>query len=75
VFDIVEKSNFLLEIIALVSSVNKVGSDKVFITGGRSFTYIIKSKDSKIDPWGTPCFTVPHFEENFCNDFLFSVKI
>jgi hypothetical protein len=50
VFDIVEKSSkFLLEIITLVSSVNEMGSDKVFIVGGRSF-YIMKSKGPKIDP-------------------------
>jgi len=46
-----------------VSSANKMDSDKVFIVGGRSFIYIMKSKGPKIDPWGTPCFTVPHFEE------------
>jgi hypothetical protein len=38
-------------------------SDKVFIVGGRSFIHIMKSKGHKIDPWGTPCFTVPPFEE------------
>jgi hypothetical protein len=36
VFDIVEKSSkFLLEMITLVSSANKMGSDKAFV-GGRS---------------------------------------
>jgi hypothetical protein len=51
VFELVEKSSkFLLEIIALVSSVNKMGSEKVFIVGGRSFTYI----GPKIYPCGTP---------------------
>jgi hypothetical protein len=35
-FDIAEKSSkFLLEIITLVSSANKLGPDKVFIDGGR----------------------------------------
>jgi hypothetical protein len=59
VFDIVEKSsNFLLEIIMLMSSANKMGCDNMFIVGGRSFIYI-KSKGPKIDSWGTPCFTVP----------------
>jgi hypothetical protein len=43
-FDIAEKSKFLLEIIILVSSVNKMGSDKVLNVGGRSFIYIMKSK-------------------------------
>jgi putative NADH-flavin reductase len=41
VFDIAEKSSkFLLEIITLVPSVNKMGSDKVFIVGGRSSIYL-----------------------------------
>jgi hypothetical protein len=43
-----------------------MGSDKAFIVGGRSFIYIIENKGPKIDPWGTPRLTVPHFEENFC---------
>jgi hypothetical protein len=33
-----------------------MGLAKVFIVGGRSFMYIMKSKGSRIDPWGTPCF-------------------
>jgi hypothetical protein len=71
VFHIVEKSStFLLEIITLVSSLNKMGSDKTFIIGGWSCIYIMKSKGPKIDPWRTPCCTVPHAEENFCNDFI-----
>jgi hypothetical protein len=41
-----------------------MGSDKVFIVGGRSFIYIMKSKGLKIVSWGTACFNVPHFEEN-----------
>jgi hypothetical protein len=40
----VEKSKFLIDIITLVSLVNKMGSDKVFIVGGMSFIYIIKTK-------------------------------
>jgi hypothetical protein len=38
-----------------VSSANIMGSVKVFIVfivGGRSFMYIIKSKGHRIDPWG-----------------------
>jgi hypothetical protein len=35
---------------------------KVFIVGGMSF-YIMECKGPKIDP-------VPHFEENFSNDFI-----
>jgi hypothetical protein len=53
-----------------VSSANKMGSEKVFIVGGRSFIYIMKSKGPKIDPCGTPCFTVPHLEKNFSNDLI-----
>jgi hypothetical protein len=64
-----KSSKFLLEIITLVSSANKMCSDKVFIVQGWSFIYIKKSKGPKIDFWGTPCFTVPSFEKNFSNDF------
>jgi hypothetical protein len=49
----------------LVSSAYIMGSVKVFIVGGRSFMYIMKSKGPTIDPWGTPCFTVPQFEKKF----------
>jgi hypothetical protein len=48
-----------------------MGSEKVFIIGSRSFVYIMKSKGLRIDPWGTPCFTIPHFEETF--SFFFFV--
>jgi hypothetical protein len=69
-FDDAQKSSkFLLEIMTLVSSENIMGSVKVFIifiVGGRSFMYIIKSKGPRIDPYGTPCFIVPQFEEKFC---------
>jgi hypothetical protein len=44
-FDIAqESSKLLLEIMTLVLSANIMGSDKVFIVGGRSFMYIMKSK-------------------------------
>jgi hypothetical protein len=63
-FDILQKSsNFLLEIMTLVSSANIIGFSKVFIVGGRSFMCIMKSKSPRIDPWGTPCFIVPQFEK------------
>jgi len=53
VFNIAKKSSkFLLEISTLVSSANKMGSSKVFIVEGRSLIYTMKSKGSKIDPWG-----------------------
>jgi hypothetical protein len=38
-------------------------SDEVFIVGGMSFMYIMKSKGPRIYPWGTPCFIVPQFEK------------
>jgi hypothetical protein len=71
VFDIVEKlSKFFTRNFTLVSSANKMSSDKVLIVRSRSFIYMMKSKGPKIDPWGTPCLTVPHFKENFSNDFI-----
>jgi hypothetical protein len=44
-------------------------ADEVFIVGGRSLIYY-ESKGPKIDVWVTPCFTVPHFEENFSDGFI-----
>jgi hypothetical protein len=49
----------------LVSSANIMGSVKVFIVGGRSFIYIMKSKGPRIDSWGNPCFIVPHYKKQF----------
>jgi hypothetical protein len=49
----------------LVSSANKIGSAKEFILSGRSFIHIINSKGPRIDPWGTPFFSVPQLEKNF----------
>jgi hypothetical protein len=34
----------------LVSSANIMGSDEIFIVGGRSFIYIMKSKGPRVDP-------------------------
>jgi hypothetical protein len=39
-----------------VSSANIMAIAKVFIVGGRSFIYVMKSKGPKIYPCGTPCF-------------------
>jgi hypothetical protein len=48
VFYIAEKaSEFLLKTVTLVSSAKKMDFDKVFIVGGRSFIYNIKSKGAK----------------------------
>jgi hypothetical protein len=41
---------------------NIMGFSKLFIVGGRSFMYVIKSKVPRIDPWGTACFAVPQFD-------------
>jgi hypothetical protein len=30
----------------------------------------MKSKGPKIDPWGTPCYAISHFEEDFYDDFI-----
>jgi hypothetical protein len=43
-----ESSKFLLGIVTLVSSVNKMGFDKVCIVGGRSLKYTMESKGPKI---------------------------
>jgi hypothetical protein len=47
-----------------VSSANIMGFDKVSTVGERSFTYIMKSKSSRTDAWGTLCFTALQFEKN-----------
>jgi hypothetical protein len=47
----------------LVSLANIMGTDNAFIIGERSFTWIMKSKGFKFDPWGTPFF--PSLSRNF----------
>jgi hypothetical protein len=65
-FDTEQKSpKFLLEIMALMSSANNIGSDIEFILRGRSFIYIMNNKDPRIDPWGASCFNVPKSEQTF----------
>jgi hypothetical protein len=50
-FDIAQNSSkFLLDIMTLVSSAKMMGSDEIFIVGGRSFIYIMKSKVLRMDP-------------------------
>jgi hypothetical protein len=44
---------FWLEIMTLEISANIVGSDKIFIVGGRLSVYIMKSKGPGIDFCGT----------------------
>jgi hypothetical protein len=40
---------FLLYTMTLVTSANTMGSDKEFILRGRSFIYIVRNEDSRID--------------------------
>jgi hypothetical protein len=47
-----------------------MASDKELIVGIWLYMYIMKSEDPKIEPYGTPGFTVPHFREGFSNDFI-----
>jgi hypothetical protein len=58
-----------------VLSANKMGSDKVFIVGGRSFIYIMKSKGPKIDPWELHVLLFPILRESsqMIFSFLFSI--
>jgi hypothetical protein len=50
-FDVVWKtSNFLLEIMTLVSSANIMVSDRVLIVGGGSLMYVMESKGPRIHP-------------------------
>jgi len=44
-----------------VSSANNISSDTEYILR-RSFTYILSYIGCGIDPWGTPCFSVPQSE-------------
>jgi len=63
-FDTGQKySTFLLEIMMLLSPENSTYSDIEFILRGRSFIYIMNNRDTRIDPWGTPCFNVTQAEK------------
>jgi len=57
-----KSSKFLLEIVTVVSSANNIGSDTEFILRGRLFIYIMNNRDHRINPWGTPCFSLPQSE-------------
>jgi hypothetical protein len=48
-----------------VSSANITGFGKQFTVRGRSFMYIMKSKDHRFYPRGNPCFTVPWLKKKF----------
>jgi 4-diphosphocytidyl-2C-methyl-D-erythritol kinase len=47
----------------LVSSANNMGSDVEFIIRGQAFIHIMNNRGPKIDPWETPCFSVPQPEK------------
>jgi hypothetical protein len=63
VWHCIEIIKIFLEVFILVSSANIMGSDMVFIVGEGSYMRVMKSKSPRIDPWGTPCFTVPYTEK------------
>jgi hypothetical protein len=56
---------FLLEIMMLVLSANIIGTGKVFIVEGRSFTLVTKSKGPRIDPLGIPPFIITQLEYKY----------
>jgi len=50
-------------IIILVSSANRSGYDGLAIIFRRSFIQSKKNKGPSTEPWGTPCFILPHSEK------------
>jgi hypothetical protein len=46
----------------LMSLANIIGASRIFIVGGRSFMWNMKSKGLKIEPCGIPYPVVPQFE-------------
>ena len=56
-------SKFLLELMTLASSANNISSEREFVLCGRSCMCIKNNKGPRIEPWGTPCFTIPLSEE------------
>jgi hypothetical protein len=64
-FDSEQKySDFLLELMTLVSSANNIVTYIEFVLRGRSFIYY-EQRGTRIDPWGTPCFIVLQSEIKF----------
>jgi hypothetical protein len=47
----------------LVSSANDIGSEGEFILRGRLLMYVQNNKGPRIEPWGTPRFTIPKPQE------------
>jgi len=52
-----------------LSAANSTNSDMEFVIWGRSSIYIMNNRDTRIDPWGTPCFNVLKAEKNFKRKF------
>jgi len=48
-----------------MTSANNIVSKTKFILRGRSFIYVMNNRGPRIDPWGTPAFSVPQAEKNF----------
>jgi len=53
-----KSSNFLLQIMTLMSSAS-MSYNKEVILSGRSFMYIMNSNDPRINHLATPCFNAP----------------
>jgi hypothetical protein len=51
-------SKFLLAIMTLIQSANNIRSDAELILRGVPFICIMNNRDPRIDPWGTPCFSM-----------------
>jgi len=66
-----KSSNFLLQIMTLVSSAS-MSYNKEVILSGRSFMYIMSSKDPRINALVTPCFNTP--SESQCTS-LFQLSV
>jgi len=49
----------------LLSPANNTYSDIKFILRGKFFIYITNNRDTRTDPWGTPCFNVTQVEKKF----------
>ena len=51
-----------------------MGSDKEFILRGRSFIYIVRNEDSRIDAWRTPQ-VMEFYNPNFLENLMFLKKL
>jgi hypothetical protein len=62
VMSLIKSVGLELVTIILVSSVKRTGLDLSLTKFGKSFIYRRKSKGPSMDPCGTPCLILPHFE-------------